>query len=128
MDRLTRSPIASPRRPAELPESVTLANFWHPIALTERVAEQTSAGRATENGLFAAIGRNHSFEVPDREFAGSDCFDIVLDQNRRVVESDRAEEIPTDLREELHLKVPDATEIAYRRMLGPIGGISHFTP
>ena len=127
MDRLTRSPIASPRRPAELPESVTLANFWHPIALTEGVAEQTSAGRATENGLLA-IGGKHSFEVPDREFAGGDCFDIVLDQNRRVVESDRPEETPTDLREELQLEVPDATGIAYRRMLGPIGGISHVTP
>ncbi|MGI9117017.1 MAG: Rieske 2Fe-2S domain-containing protein [Gaiellales bacterium] len=41
----------------------------------------------------------------------------ILEQDRRVVESIRPEEIPTSLREELHLKVPDLSSIAYRRWL-----------
>ena len=41
-----------------------------------------------------------------------------MGQDQVIVESQRPEEIPTDLREELHLKVPDASGIAYRRLLG----------
>lgn len=41
----------------------------------------------------------------------------ILEQDRRVVESIRPEEIPHDLREELHLKVPDHSSIAFRRWL-----------
>jgi hypothetical protein len=44
------------------------------------------------------------------------------------VESQRPEEIPTDLREELHLKVPDASGIAYRTLLGRIKKIEPFLP
>jgi hypothetical protein len=45
-----------------------------------------------------------------------------------IVESQRPEEIPTDLREELHLRVPDASGIVYRRLLGQIGDTAAFMP
>ena len=44
----------------------------------------------------------------------------VLEQDRRVVESIRPEEIPTSLKEELHIRVPDPASIAYRRWLGTV--------
>ena len=45
-----------------------------------------------------------------------------------IVESQRPEEIPTDLKDELHLKVPDASGIAYRRVLGRIDQVTPFGP
>jgi phenylpropionate dioxygenase-like ring-hydroxylating dioxygenase large terminal subunit len=41
----------------------------------------------------------------------------ILEQDRVVVESIRPEEIPTSLKEELHIKVPDLSSIAFRRWL-----------
>lgn len=41
----------------------------------------------------------------------------VLDQDRDVLETIRPEEIPTSLRDELHIKVPDAASIAFRRWI-----------
>ncbi|RIK37026.1 MAG: hypothetical protein DCC58_18555 [Chloroflexi bacterium] len=41
----------------------------------------------------------------------------VLDQDRDVLETVRPEEIPVSLREELHVKVPDAASIAFRRWI-----------
>jgi phenylpropionate dioxygenase-like ring-hydroxylating dioxygenase large terminal subunit len=41
----------------------------------------------------------------------------ILEQDRAVVESIRPEEIPRSLKEELHIKVPDQSSIAYRRWL-----------
>ncbi len=41
----------------------------------------------------------------------------ILEQDRRVVESIRPEEIPHSLKEELHIKVPDHSSIAFRRWL-----------
>ena len=52
----------------------------------------------------------------------------IFEQDRRIIESQRPEEIPTDLRDELHLKVPDASGIAYRRLLSGISGATPFMP
>jgi len=46
----------------------------------------------------------------------------VMGQDKAVVESVRPEEIPVDLREELHIKVPDAAGLILRRILGRIEG------
>jgi phenylpropionate dioxygenase-like ring-hydroxylating dioxygenase large terminal subunit len=99
-----------------------------PPGATTVLAQFASPIDQTRTAVFALIGRNHSFEMSDREFSGGSWFDDVLEQDRKVVESQRPERIPTDLREELHLKVPDATGIAYRRLLGRIGSISRFMP
>ena len=76
--------------------------------------------------IYSFIGRNHSLDVSDEEWAGSG--NLILDQDRRIVESQRPEQIPTDLKDELHLKVPDASGIAYRRLLGRISGVTPFLP
>ena len=44
----------------------------------------------------------------------------VLEQDRRVVESIRPEEIPQTLKDELHIRVPDLASIAYRRWLATV--------
>ena len=80
--------------------------------------------RLTDMYLF--IVRNHRLEEDDRTF--KDFSDTIMEQDRQIVESQRPEEIPTDLREELHLKVPDASGIAYRRLLGKIDQVSAFMP
>jgi phenylpropionate dioxygenase-like ring-hydroxylating dioxygenase large terminal subunit len=82
---------------------------------------------ATNCIVYMHVTRNHSLDMDDREFAGQ-LGELVADQDRLIVESQRPEQIPLDLREELHLKVPDATGIAYRRMLGKIDGASAFIP
>ena len=51
-----------------------------------------------------------------------------MEQDRLVVESQRPERIPTDLSDELHLKVPDASVIAYRKYLDAIQGTAAFMP
>jgi len=70
---------------------------------------------AKETRLFSFIARNHSLEKTDEQVA--EGFDEIMEQDRRVVEGQRPEEIPAEIREELHLKVPDAASLAYRRLL-----------
>ena len=45
---------------------------------------------------------------------------VILEQDRVVVESQRPEELPIDLSEELHIKGVDRVSIDYRRWLGEI--------
>jgi phenylpropionate dioxygenase-like ring-hydroxylating dioxygenase large terminal subunit len=79
-----------------------------------------------ETHLFVLLGRNYGHDVPDENF---DEFTLRLfAQDRVIVESQRPEQIPTDLREELHLKVPDASGMAYRRLLGKIEQATAYGP
>jgi phenylpropionate dioxygenase-like ring-hydroxylating dioxygenase large terminal subunit len=80
----------------------------------------------TEAELYTFILRDHSHEVEDPVFG--EFTNTVMEQDRPVVESQRPLEIPVDLREELHLKVPDANAVAYRRLLGGIDQIDAFMP
>ncbi|HEY2597289.1 MAG TPA: Rieske 2Fe-2S domain-containing protein, partial [Candidatus Dormibacteraeota bacterium] len=76
--------------------------------------------------LFMFISRNHSFDEPDNLF--TDFNDTVMAQDRAIVESQRPEEIPSDLRDELHVKVPDAAAIAFRRLLGQLDNVEDHMP
>jgi phenylpropionate dioxygenase-like ring-hydroxylating dioxygenase large terminal subunit len=76
--------------------------------------------------MYFFITRNHHLDEDDGTW--KDFSDRIMEQDRVIVESQRPEEIPTDLREELHLKVPDASGIAYRRVLGGIDDVSAFMP
>ncbi|MBS1881355.1 MAG: aromatic ring-hydroxylating dioxygenase subunit alpha [Actinobacteria bacterium] len=79
-----------------------------------------------ETELFLTFVRNYALDEADALF---DHFsNRVLEQDRRIVESQRPEEIPVSLREELHLKVPDASGIAFRRELATIGGVGEYKP
>jgi len=80
----------------------------------------------TTTRVYGHMARNYATDEPDDEFRN--LLLLVMEQDRRIVESQRPERIPTDLREELHLKVPDATGIAYRRLLQRIDAVSAFLP
>lgn len=56
---------------------------------------------------------------PDHEWAEFDA--IVMEQDRRIVENQKPEELPLDLSAELHLRGSDAGTLAYRRLLKRLG-------
>lgn len=64
--------------------------------------------------------RNHSKD-PDLDDSFRDFSLGVFAQDKRIVESQRPEMIPLSLRDELHLKVPDAFALVYRRLLSDFG-------
>ena len=57
---------------------------------------------------------------PSRDQGFVDFQQVILEQDRVVVESQRPEELPIDLSEELHIKGVDRVSIDYRRWLGEI--------
>jgi phenylpropionate dioxygenase-like ring-hydroxylating dioxygenase large terminal subunit len=72
---------------------------------------------AKQTKIFMFLVRNHAKDDAS-EF--TDLNELLMAEDGMIVESQRPEEIPTDLREELHIKVPDAAAIAYRRALGEL--------
>lgn len=76
--------------------------------------------------MYYFITRNHLLDKPDKTW--TDLNNTILGQDKVIVESQRPEEIPTDIREELHLRVPDAAGITYRRLLGRIDQAAAFMP
>jgi phenylpropionate dioxygenase-like ring-hydroxylating dioxygenase large terminal subunit len=63
---------------------------------------------------FLLIGRNYNLDQPASVL--QDFEDVIFGQDRRVVESQRPEQVPFDLAAELHLKF-DAVAVAYRRAM-----------
>ncbi len=59
--------------------------------------------------------RNFALDQPDDAFR--ELIKAIFAQDRAIVESQRPEELPLDLSEELHLKGPDAGTLRYRRIL-----------
>ena len=81
------------------------------------------SSKTTTDG-YTMFVRNHALDTPDSDF---DYFaNRVTEQDRRIIESQRPEQIPLDLREELHIKVPDAPTIAFRRALSRIKDIAGY--
>lgn len=67
---------------------------------------------------WAILAMNYAQEVPDSELLAFQ--DTITAQDKPVVESQRPELLPLDLREELHLR-SDKTAIAYRQWLRQLG-------
>jgi phenylpropionate dioxygenase-like ring-hydroxylating dioxygenase large terminal subunit len=80
----------------------------------------------TTTRLYAFMARNHSLEKSDSSFA--EGFDTITEQDRVVVESQRPEQIPIDIRDELHLRYPDGASVLYRRLLRDLHGAEAFVP
>lgn len=76
--------------------------------------------------IYVFVGRNHSLDKDDAAFAVG--FDTVMEQDRVVVESQRPEQIPVAISEELHLRFPDAAAIQYRRLLRELDKAEAFVP
>jgi phenylpropionate dioxygenase-like ring-hydroxylating dioxygenase large terminal subunit len=89
------------------------------------VASCPLSARETRN--FTWNARNYDLE-PDRDQAFIDFQQLILEQDRVVVESQRPEELPIDLSEELHIKGVDRVSIDYRRWLGEIAATEASRP
>jgi phenylpropionate dioxygenase-like ring-hydroxylating dioxygenase large terminal subunit len=63
---------------------------------------------------YCLIGQNYNLEQSERVF--QEFEDVIFGQDRRIVESQRPEQVPFDLSEELHLKF-DSVAVAYRRAM-----------
>jgi phenylpropionate dioxygenase-like ring-hydroxylating dioxygenase large terminal subunit len=64
--------------------------------------------------LYLWISRDHDFERTDAEYRQLSV--DVFAQDRAVVETQLPEQIPVDLKQELHVKVPDAFSVEFRRL------------
>jgi phenylpropionate dioxygenase-like ring-hydroxylating dioxygenase large terminal subunit len=72
-----------------------------------------------ETQFYFGLSRNFALDQPDQVFA--DRNDAVTEQDRRIVEAQRPEELPLDLSAELHLRGTDSAQVEYRRALRRIG-------
>ena len=69
-----------------------------------------------ETRTFSWCSRDYDLDASlDQGFV--DFQTVILDQDRLVAESQRPEEVPVDLSEELHIKGVDRVSIEYRRWL-----------
>ena len=106
-------PVRRSRYEVHLPYTIVLRLGWG----TDKgmvyffVSQPISENRCTG---YCIIGRNYDFEQPDsvlQEFEN-----VIFNQDKRIVESQRPEQVPFDLAAELHLKF-DAVALAYRRAM-----------
>jgi phenylpropionate dioxygenase-like ring-hydroxylating dioxygenase large terminal subunit len=67
---------------------------------------------------YCLIGQNYNLDQSERVF--QEFEDVIFGQDRRMVESQRPEEVPFDLSDELHLKF-DSVAVAYRRAMDDLG-------
>lgn len=90
------------------------------------ISQLTLPKTETTTELFVFITRNHSHEEPDDKFG--DFTRTIMEQDRPIVESQRPEKLPISLREELHIKVPDAASLLYRQRLSALAEVEPFGP
>jgi phenylpropionate dioxygenase-like ring-hydroxylating dioxygenase large terminal subunit len=73
----------------------------------------------SETRFFRFMGRNFRDFQSDEEL--NRRHRLTFEQDRGIVESQRPEELPLDLAEELHLRGPDTPAVEYRRRLRELG-------
>jgi phenylpropionate dioxygenase-like ring-hydroxylating dioxygenase large terminal subunit len=72
-----------------------------------------------ESRLYKFVSRNYELDRPDESFRAFS--EVVMDQDRLMVEKQRPEELPLDLSAEMHIKGPDNVAVEYRRILAELG-------
>jgi phenylpropionate dioxygenase-like ring-hydroxylating dioxygenase large terminal subunit len=125
-----------PASPTSGPDDVAIYEYYYYAPFTIHIRIITPEGGVSYCSFIATpttqkttdaytmFVRNYALDKPDADF---DYFaNRVTEQDRRIIESQRPEEIPLDWREELHLRVPDAPTIAFRRVLGRIAGVGDY--
>jgi phenylpropionate dioxygenase-like ring-hydroxylating dioxygenase large terminal subunit len=80
--------------------------YFHPTPISPKV---------TRN--FTVAARNYSTDEESMRAEVIEFNDIVYEQDRPIVESQRPEELPEDLSYELHVKGVDSFHLTYRRFL-----------
>ena len=88
-------------------KSNTLFFIGTPLSLTE-----------TKFYFHHFVGSLHS-QLTEEQVA--ERFNTILEQDRAIVEAQRPELLPLDLREELHLRGPDTAALEYRQQLRGLG-------
>jgi len=74
---------------------------------------------AKETKFYRLAGRNYRDTQSDEELNAKHR--RIFEQDKRIVEAQRPEELPLDLAEELHLRGPDTPAVEYRRRLRQMG-------
>jgi phenylpropionate dioxygenase-like ring-hydroxylating dioxygenase large terminal subunit len=97
------------------------------IIASPRTSTMSEVYTFTTRNHASAVALKGAGETQDRAAVRASVAEVFA-QDRRIVESQRPEQIPTDLRDELHLKVPDANALMYRRLLSRIQGIAPHMP
>ena len=64
--------------------------------------------------IFVFMARNYKIEEPDTNFTAG--FDEIMEQDREIVEEQKPENIPLQIRAEVNVAVPDAASIHYRKL------------
>jgi phenylpropionate dioxygenase-like ring-hydroxylating dioxygenase large terminal subunit len=72
-----------------------------------------------ETQFYFGLSRNFALDQPDQIFADRNT--AVTEQDRRIVEAQRPEELPLDLSAELHLRGTDSAQVESRRALKRMG-------
>lgn len=107
-----------------MPFTVHLNKIEEDGVSSTMISMATTPLTPTTSELYVWIVRNHSLDRPDHEFGN--FTNIIMEQDRIVVESQRPEQLPVSLREELHIKVPDAASLLYRKLLSDLAKVETF--
>ena len=87
--------------------------------------KQAGPNKRTRAGHFRRLSHIHAElgeKPPVFEGEGQEnLYKLILEQDQAIVERQRPEALPLDLREELHVKGPDAIALEYRRFLAELG-------
>jgi phenylpropionate dioxygenase-like ring-hydroxylating dioxygenase large terminal subunit len=79
--------------------------------VSQPITEHTCRG-------YCIIGRNYDLEEPDTILQNFE--QVIFDQDKRIVESQRPDQVPFDFADELHLKF-DTVAVNYRRGMKALG-------
>ena len=112
-------PTIEPASPTSGPSETVMYEYYYYLPFTIHIRIVAAEGvsycsyissptsKTTTDG-YTMFVRNYALDRPDSDF---DYFaNRVTEQDRRIIESQRPEQIPLDLREELHIKIPDAAD------------------
>jgi phenylpropionate dioxygenase-like ring-hydroxylating dioxygenase large terminal subunit len=103
-----------------IPFTVHLRQLRHGTDEVETLFFGVCPADARESIGFLLISRNYRLPEPE-ESERRRLTTTVQEQDRRIIESQRPEEVPFDLAAELHIKGPDSAAVAYRRAMAKLG-------
>jgi len=119
VNRLTREQPARQTYKVYLPFMLTIQR-WQPGSNERQTNIYLCSPVSTkETKFYRFMGRNFQGFQSDEEL--NRRHRLTFEQDRVIVESQRPEELPLDLSEELHLRGPDSPAIEYRRLLRQMG-------
>lgn len=107
------SPVRRSQYKLHLPYTISLKIGWGGekgmvyLFVSQPIAANKCRG-------YCVIGRNYDLDIPDKTY--QDFEEVIFGQDRRIVESQRPQQVPFDFTEELHLKF-DAVAMNYRKAM-----------